>query len=118
MYAPYPSMYVRASLTHEHDRTHSRRLTHSLCLIYTDMLSPRHATFTFNNAEGRDGCFWFPTRGSTDCCNEYRVEEDEQGLNEYKDKVSSRLTGRRGGWPFWIPVSREIAVANGPAELP
>lgn len=34
-----------------------------------------------------------------------------------KDKVSSRLTGRRGMWPFWIPVSREIAAANGPAEL-
>lgn len=34
-----------------------------------------------------------------------------------KDKVRSRLTGRRGVWPFWIPVSREIAAANGPAEL-
>lgn len=34
-----------------------------------------------------------------------------------KDKVSSRLTGRRGGWPFWIPVSRETSAANGPAEL-
>lgn len=34
-----------------------------------------------------------------------------------KDKVSSRLTGRRCGWPSWIPVSRGIAVANGPAEL-
>lgn len=32
-------------------------------LIYTDMIDPRHATFTLNNVDGRDGCFWFPTRG-------------------------------------------------------
>lgn len=37
--------------------------TLSPCLIYTDMISPRHATFILNNAEGRDGCFWFPTGG-------------------------------------------------------
>lgn len=35
-----------------------------------------------------------------------------------EDKVRSSLTGRRGEWPFWISVSREIAAANGPAELP
>lgn len=33
------------------------------CLIYTDTIGPRHAAFTLDNAEGRDGCFWFPTRG-------------------------------------------------------
>lgn len=49
--------------THTHTCTRSHRLTQSPCLIYTDMLSPCYATFTLNNVEGRDGCFWFPTRG-------------------------------------------------------
>lgn len=48
-------------------RTHMHALppprTHPPRLIYTDMLSPCHATFTLHNAEGRDSCFWFPTRG-------------------------------------------------------
>lgn len=54
-------VHERAGLTHT--CTHSHRLTHSPCLIYTDMINPRHATFTLNNVEGRDGCFWFSRIG-------------------------------------------------------
>ena len=45
--------------THTHTHTYTHTHTRSPCLIYIDVLSPRHATFTLNNAEGRDDCFWF-----------------------------------------------------------
>lgn len=53
VYAPYPSMYVWIAAQ---TRTRSPRL------IYMDMLGPRHATFTLNNAEGRRDCFCFANK--------------------------------------------------------
>lgn len=67
MYAPSSSVTVQASLRHEHGPAHMHTLppSHTLsgCLIYADMIGPRHATFTLNNVEGRNSCFWFPTKG-------------------------------------------------------
>lgn len=58
VYAPSSSVSVRG-LTHMYALPPPRTL--SPHLIYTDIIDPRHATFTPNNVEGRNRCFEFAT---------------------------------------------------------